>query len=85
MAARRHLEKITFKLISITMECCTLSLLLEFLGMQNSIPGGFIFVFYCTRIFKSKMASGLHLKRHLESTFMGFLVCRILLRCNFAF
>ena len=56
MAARRHLKKTTFKLINITMECCTLSLLLEFLGMQNSILCGVIFVFYCIRIFESKMA-----------------------------
>ena len=62
-----------------------LSLLLEFLGLQNSILCGVIFVFYCTRIFKFKMASGRHLKGHLESTFMGFLVCRILVWCNFAF
>ena len=33
MAARRHLKRSTFKLINITMECCTLSLLLKFLGM----------------------------------------------------
>ena len=85
MTARRHLKKSTFKLINITMECCTLSLLLEFLGMQNSILCGVIFVFYCTRIFKSKMASGRHLKGHLESTFIGFLVCRITAWCNFAF
>ena len=84
MAARRHLKKLTFKLINITMKCCK-SLLLEFLGMQNSIMCGVIFVSYCTRIFKSKMASGRHLKGHLESTFIGFLVCRILLWCNFTF
>ena len=53
--------------------------------MQNSILFGVIFVFYCTRIFKSKMASGRHLKGHLESTLIGFLVCRILLWCNVAF
>ena len=85
MAARRHLKKSTFKLINITMECCTLRFLLEFLGMQNSIPSGVTFVFCCTRIFKSKMASGRHIKGHLESTFIGFLVCRVLLWCNFAF
>ena len=34
MAARCHLKKLTFKLISITIECCTLSLLLGFLGIQ---------------------------------------------------
>ena len=85
MAAKRHLKKSTFKLVNITMECCTLSLLLEFLGMQNSILCGVIFVFYCIRIFKFKMASGRHLKDHLESTFIGFLVCRILLSCNSAF
>ena len=73
MAARRHLKRSKFKLINITMDYCTLSLLLEFLGMQNSILCGVIFVFYCTRIFKSKMASG-HLKDHLESTLIGFLV-----------
>ena len=84
MAVRHHLEK-TFKLINITMECCILSLLLEFPSRQNSNLCGVIFVFYCTRIFKSKMASGRHLKGHLESTFIGFLVCRILLWCNFAF
>ena len=78
-------KKSTFKLISITMECCTLSLLFEFLGMQHSILCDVIFVFYCTRIFKSKMASGRHLKSHLESTLIGFLVCKILLWCNFAF
>ena len=85
MAARRHLKKSTFKLSSITMECCTLSLLLEYLGMQNSILIGVIFVFYCTGKFKSKMAPGRHLKSHLESTLMRFQVCRILLWCNFAF
>ena len=85
MAARHHLKKSTFKFINITMECCTLSLLLEFLDMQNSILCGVIFVFYCTKIFKSKMTSGRHLKGRLESTFIGYLVCRILLWCNFAF
>ena len=84
MAVRRHLKRSTLKLINITMECCTLSLLLEFLGIQNSILCGVIFVFYCTRIFNSKMASGRHLKGHLESIFIGFLVCRILSWCNFA-
>ena len=78
-------EKSTFKLISITMECCTLSLLLEFLSMPHLILCGVIFVFYFTRIFKFKMASGRHLKSHLESALMNFLVCRILLWCNFAF
>ena len=52
--------------------------------MQNSILCGVIFVFYCTRISKSKMASGRHVKGNRESAFMGFLVCRILLWCNFA-
>ena len=37
MATRRHFEKSMFKLISVTMEFCTLSLLLEPLGLQNSI------------------------------------------------
>ena len=37
MVARRHLEKSTFKFISIAMECCTYCILLEFLGMQYSI------------------------------------------------
>ena len=53
--------------------------------MQNSILCCVIFEFYFTKMFKSKMASGRHLKGHLESTFIGFLVRRILLWCNFAF
>ena len=53
--------------------------------MHNSNLCRVIFVFYCTRIFESKMASGRHLKGILESTFIGFLVCRIVLRCNIHF
>ena len=40
--------------------------------MQNSILCGVIFVFYCIRIFKCKMASGRHLKGHLERPLFVF-------------
>ena len=53
--------------------------------MQNSILCGVIFVFYCTRISKSKMASGRHLKGNLEITSsLNIFYCNINMQLGWA-
>ena len=74
MAVRCHLERSTVKL---TLKYYYGMLHVQYVsygvsGIQNSVQ--VFFAFYCTRIFKSKMASRRHLKGSLESSFCLF-VC----------